>query len=231
MLKDLVEKPWFRDAVGGLVASYLRLVWRSCRKISEPADFGDQPGITSRLIATTWHGEHFMASFALPKGWKAKAMISRSRDGALNVAIVEHLGIGAVRASGGRSGAEIQRRGGVRGFIAAVKELEAGNTMMITADVPKVGKVVGEGVIRIAARSGAPLQPFVTVTTNRIRMKSWDRAAFHLPFGRFVSVYGRQIFVEADADAETIEAKRQELQAELERVVARAYELAGGRDV
>lgn len=231
MLKKLVESERFRAVVGTLLAAYYRLVNRSCRAIVEPADYIERIGGVQAVIATTWHGEHFMVPFARPSNWPAKAMISRSRDGALNVAVAEKLGVGAIRASGGRSGKEVRRRGGVSGFVAAVRELEAGTLVMMTADVPKTGKIVGEGIIQIARHSGKPIVPLATVTTNRKRFSSWDRAVLNLPFGRFVTVFADPIRVAPDAGPEEIEAKRLEVQAALERITARAYELAGGRDV
>ncbi len=230
MLKKLVEKPAFRRFVAGFIAAYFRLVNRTCRRIQEPADFFER--IEPRgLIATTWHGEHFMFPFvASTKTWKLAAMISRSRDGDLNALVAEKLGAATIRASGGRDGAEIARRGGVRGFVEAVRMLREGYAITITADVPKVGKVAGEGIVQIARRSGAPILPIAAVTSRRMRMRSWDRAAFNLPFGRFVVVFGEPIDVPEDADEATIETIRRELGETLDRLFRRAYEIAGGKD-
>lgn len=231
MLKSLVEKPAFRRFAASLIAAYFRLVHRTCRRIVEPADFLERFGGPRAVIATTWHGEHFMIPFVVPsRAWRVTAMISRSRDGDLNALVAEKLGSQTIRASGGRDGKEIRRRGGVRGFVETVRALEEGKAVMVTADVPKTAKVAGEGIIQIARRSGAPILPLAAVTSRRRRMKSWDRAALNLPFGRFVIVFGEPIEVPPDADAETIEAKRLQLQNEVDRVTARAYELAGGRD-
>lgn len=233
MLKSLVEKPAFRRFAAGLIAAYFRLVNRTCRRIVEPTGFFETLGEPRALIATTWHGEHFMIPFVAPQPqWHGRliAMISRSRDGDLNALVAEKLGAGTIRASGGRSGKEVARRGGVRGFVEVLRALEAGNAVMVTADVPKVAKVAGEGIVQLARRSGAPILPLAAVTSRRRRMKSWDRAALNLPFGRFVIVLGDFVEVPADADAATIEAKRLEVQAAVDRVTARAYELAGGTD-
>ncbi|NLH81952.1 MAG: lysophospholipid acyltransferase family protein [Phyllobacteriaceae bacterium] len=231
MLKSLVERPGFRRLVAGAIAGYYRLVHRTCRTIVEPADFWEKMGDPHPILATTWHGEHFMTPFAKPQAWPAAAMISRSRDGELNAMVVEKFGIGTIRASGGRDGAEVARRGGVRGFIEVVKALRDGVSVLITADVPKVSRVAGEGLVQIARKSGVPIYPFAAVTSRRRRFSSWDRAVLNLPFGRFAVVYGEAIVVPADADAEVIEAKRLEVETAVNRVTARAYQLAGGRDV
>lgn len=232
MLKSLVERPGFRRLVAGLIAGYYRLVDRTNRRLEEPADFWSRFESPRALIATTWHGEHFMVPFVQKSPiWRKAAMISRSRDGELNALVAEKLGVGTIRASGGRSGDEVARRGGVRGFIEVVKALEAGRAVFLTADVPKVAREAGAGLVQIARKSGAPIYPIAAVTSRRKRFASWDRAVLNLPFGRFVVVYGEAIVVPPDADAETIEAKRLEVEAAVNRVTARAYELAGGRDV
>ena len=230
MLKKLVGSDLFRRSVASLVAGWFRFVHATCTKVFEAAD----PTVVTRpqwpFIATAWHGEHFMLPFAKPKGWVLKAMISRSRDGELNAMVAEKLGIDSIRASGGRDDKEVRRRGGVYGFIAAVRELRAGAPIMLTADVPKVARVAGDGIVQIARHSGCPIVPMAVVTSRRRRLKSWDRAAFNLPFGRCAVVFGRPIEVPTDADAETVEAKRREVEVELNRVQDRAYELAGGHD-
>ena len=231
MLKSLVERPGFRRLVAGLIAGYYRFVRRTCRTVVEPADFWEVRGPPRAFLFTTWHGEHFMTPFARPAGWRAAAMISRSRDGELNAMVVDRLGIGTIRASGGRDGAEVARRGGVRGFIEVLKALRDGVCVLITADVPKVSRVAGEGLVQLARKSGVPIVPMAAVTSRRKRFASWDRAVLNLPFGRFAIAFGEPIVVPADADAATIEAKRQEVETAVNRATQRAYELAGGRDV
>ena len=234
MLKRLVRSARFRVFAGTVLAAWFRLVRRSCRVIVEPAGHFEKLATPRPLIITTWHGEHFMLPFAKPNdSWPIKAMISRSRDGEMNVIVCEKLGIGAIRASAGKSGDEVRRRGGVAGFVAALRELQHGSAVMLTADLPKgPAKVAGDGIVQLAKHSGIPILPLATVTTNRKRMvRSWDRAAFNLPFGRYVVVFGEQIEVPRDADAEVIETCRRAVEDTLNRITARAYELAGGRDV
>ena len=234
MLKRLVRSERFRVFAGTVLAGWFRFVRASCRMVVEPAGHLEALGAPHAMIITTWHGEHFMLPFAKPNdSWPAKAMISRSRDGDMNVIVCEKLGIGAIRASAGKSGDEVRRRGGVAGFVAALRELQQGSVVMLTADLPKgPAKVAGEGIVRLARRSGIPIVPLATVTTNRKRMvRSWDRAAFNLPFGRYVVVFGAPIAVPRDADDATVEVCRKAVEDELNRVTARAYEIAGGRDV
>ena len=234
MLKNLVRSARFRAIAATVLAGWFRLVRATCRAVAEPTDYFDRHGGLKPMIITTWHGEHFMLPFIKPAPhWPVKAMISRSQDGDLNVLVCERLGIGAIRASAGKSGDEVKRRGGVAGFVAALRALREGTIVALTADLPKgPAKVAGEGIVQIARHSGAPIVPVATVTTNRKRFwRSWDKAAFNLPFGRFAMVYADPIVVPADADEATLETYRLRVESELKRVTARAYEIVGGRDV
>jgi lysophospholipid acyltransferase (LPLAT)-like uncharacterized protein len=234
MLKDLIRSEGFRELAASFLAGYFRFVRWSSRLVVEPADFREKLGEPRPLVVTMWHGEHFMMPFLKPHdGWTIKAMISRSQDGEMNVLVADKLGIGAIRASGGRSGSEVRKRGGVAGVVAALRELRDGNTVCLTADIPKgPAKIAGEGVVQIARKGEVEIMPAATVTSNRIRFrKSWDHSALNLPFGRFVMVLGEPIRVAPDADAAGIEEARLKVEAELNRILARAYELAGGRDV
>lgn len=234
MLKRMVRSARFRAVAGTLFAWWFRLVRATCRTVAEPADYFDRHGGLKPMIITTWHGEHFMLPFIKPAPhWPVKAMISRSQDGDLNVVVCEKLGIGAIRASAGKSGEEVRRRGGVAGFVAALRALREGTIVALTADLPKgPAKVAGEGIVQIARHSGAPIIPVATVTTNRKRFhRSWDCAAFNLPFGRFAMVFADPIAVPEDADDATLESFRRRVEAELNRITARAYEIVGGRDV
>ena len=230
MLKKLVGSDLFRRAVASTIAGWFRFVRATNRLVIEPYPSVVELHGPRPYVVTCWHGEHFMLPFVRPEGWTLKAMISRSRDGELNALVAEKLGIGSIRASGGRDGKEVRRRGGIYGFVAALRELEKGTPIMMTADVPKVAKVAGEGIVQLAKRSGCPILPVAAVTSRRRRMNSWDSAAFNLPFGRFAVVIGDLIAVPGDADEEVLELKRREVEAELNRIHARAYELAGGRD-
>ena len=63
-------------------------------------------------------------------------------------------------------------------------------------------------------------------TSRRIDLDNWDRSAINLPFSRMGLVAGGPIRVPPDADDATLEATRQQVESELNRVTARAYEIA-----
>ena len=77
---------------------------------------------------------------------------------------------------------------------------------------------------------GRPIVPACYATHWRMDLPSWDRATVPLPFSRGAAVFGHPIYVPLGADEELMEAKRLEVETELNRVTDRAYALADGRD-
>lgn len=218
-----------QEAIGRLLAGYLRLVRRTNRFVVEPADIYERvrPGLP--LIIAMWHGQHIMIPFSRPDWMPACSLVSRHGDGGFNAVALRELGIGAIRGSGAL-GKKIREKGGAGAFLAMMKRLAAGETMVLTADIPKRARIAGIGIVTLAKASGRPIHPIAVVTSRRIDFKSWDRASIGLPFGRGAIVVGEPIMVARDADEATCEAARQAVEAGLDAVHARAYALIGDRD-
>jgi hypothetical protein len=115
-------------------------------------------------------------------------------------------------------------------MIAMMRALKEGEMVVLTADVPKIARVCGLGIVTLAQRSGRPVVPVAVVTSRRIDFRSWDRASLGLPFGRGAMVLGEPVHVAADANDEALEAARRAVEAGLDRVHARAYALVGAAD-
>lgn len=224
-LKRLVASSAFQEAVGALAASYLRLVWRTSRVIIEPASVYDM--VQMPAIIAMWHGQHFMAPFIKrpERGHRAKVLISRHRDGEINARAAMRLGIGTIRGSGAHNG-EFHRKGGAVAFTEMLDALSEGYNVALTADIPKVARVAGLGVVKLAQHSGRPIYPVAIASQRRIELDNWDRSAVNLPFGRMAMVAGEPISVARQADDAMLEAKRQDVERALNSATARAYELA-----
>jgi lysophospholipid acyltransferase (LPLAT)-like uncharacterized protein len=98
----------------------------------------------------------------------------------------------------------------------------------MTADVPKVSRVAGFGIVKLAQMSGRPIYPVAIATRRRFVLDNWDRTTINLPFGRGGGVAGAPIHVPLDADSDTLELARRAVEDSLNAVTARAYELADG---
>ncbi len=219
---------WVQKSVGILAAEYLRLVWKTNSFAIDPADFYERVAPDLPVIFAMWHGQHFMSPFGLrEKKLRAKVLISRHRDGEINAIAAERLGVEIIRGSGS-SGGDFRRKGGFAAFRAMVDALAQGYNIAITADVPKISRIAGRGVVQLAKISGRPIYPAAPASSRRIQMKNWDRSVVNLPFGRFAIAVGEPIRVAANADDTALEEARRLVEAQLNAATARAYAIVDG---
>ena len=226
-LKRLARSRAVQTMVGIGAAEYLRFVWLTSRPLLEPADIYERMIPDLPVIIAMWHGQHFMVPF-IRRGYAAKVLISRHRDGEINAIAAERLGVGTIRGSGDASG-RFDLKGGVGAFQGMLATLAEGCSVALTADVPKVARVAGIGIVKLAQLSGRPILPVALVTSRRRVLDNWDRTAINLPFSRLAMVGGEIVTVAGDADGDTLESCRQALERNLNRATARAHELADRR--
>lgn len=230
MLKRILRaKPVLRGA-GRLMALYLKLVQRTNRFVVEPADADASVYPLQPVILAMWHGQHFMIPFAKRASDPAAVMISRHGDGEINAAAAEAFGLMTVRGSGAQRQDQIRKRGGMEALRAALQILKGGATLAMTADVPKISRVAGRGIVTLAQLSGRPIMPVAVVTSRRKDFQSWDCTSIGLPFGRGAIVFGAPVHVSREADSTALEAARLAVQEALDAVHARAYALVGSAD-
>lgn len=216
-----------QTVAGVLAAEYLRLVWMTSRFVIDPVDFYDRVPGDLPVIVAMWHGQHFMAPF-IRRNYEAKVLISRHRDGEINAIAAERLGVGTVRGSGDPEG-RFDRKGGVGAFKTLLTTLQQGVSVAMTADVPKVARVAGRGVVMLARESGRPIYPVAIATSRRIVFDNWDKSAFNLPFSRGVIAAGEVIHVPTEAGSEDLERYRQMVETALNETTERAYAIVDRR--
>jgi lysophospholipid acyltransferase (LPLAT)-like uncharacterized protein len=226
-VKHVVGSRPFQKTVGVVAAEYLRLVWKTTRLVIEPEGIYERFDRDAPVIIAMWHGQHFLAPFIRRAHDRGKVLVSRHRDGGINALAVERLGIGAIRGSGNHGGGFVGK-GGVSAFKEMLSALEEGYNVALTADIPKIARVAGLGVVKLASASGRPIYPIAIATRRRLELNNWDRTAINLPFGRGAGVAGEPIRVPADADVAALESARHTLEASLNAATARAYALADG---
>jgi lysophospholipid acyltransferase (LPLAT)-like uncharacterized protein len=226
LLRNVLRSSGVQRTVGFLAAEFLRLVWLTNRFSFDPPEVYDIVEPQQPVILAFWHGQHFMTPFVKREGHRAKVLISRHRDGEFNALAAERLGIGTIRGSGDH-GSAFHRKGGVGAFKEMVRALGDNYNVALTADVPKRSRIAGLGVIMLARESGRPIMPFAMATSRFIRLKNWDRTTINLPFGRGALVGGEVIVAPPDADAETMEKLRAQLEATLNDATRRAYAQVG----
>ena len=229
MLKRIGQSQGVQTLLGRLLAAYLRLVKRTNRFSFDPPDLYEQLDREAPFICALWHGQHFMIPLGKRPQDRYAVLISRHGDGGINAAACDSFGIRPIRASGGKP-SKMHKRGGVTGLREMLRALEQGDSVTLTADVPKVARVTGAGIVTLARLSGRPIFPVAVVTSRRMTLSNWDRTSIGLPFGRGVVAVGEPVRVPRDADEAEVEAARCLLQQRLDSVHERAYGLVGGSD-
>jgi hypothetical protein len=225
VFKRIVTTPAFQETAAAIGAGYLRLVWLTSRVTLEPQDVYEKAELP--VIIAMWHGQHFLAPFIKRNDarHRVKVLISRHRDGEINARAAQRLGVDTIRGSGAHNG-EFARKGGAGAFSEMLKALEDGCNVALTADVPKVARVAGLGVVKLAQYSGRPIYPVAIATSRRIELDNWDRTAVNLPFGRMAMMAGETVSVPRDADNAALEAARRQVEDRLNAATARAYAVA-----
>lgn len=229
--KRLGDSARVQGFVGGAAANYIRLVGKTNRVTYEGSVDYRQLDLSVPLIITMWHGQHLLVPAVRRKDHRVVALISRHRDGEINAIAARKLGVGTVRGSAAREKARVIERGGISGFLKLRTALRDGVSVTMTADLSKtVARRAGIGIILLARASGVPIAPVALATSRRLSIKSWDRTSLNLPFGRMAMVVGDFVQVPEEADELVLEAKRLELENELNRITARAYAIVDRKD-
>ncbi|MGB7037853.1 MAG: lysophospholipid acyltransferase family protein [Xanthobacteraceae bacterium] len=226
--KRVADFPWVQRTIGVAAAEYLRFVWSTCRLGLDPPDFYTKVVPDLPAIVAMWHGQHFMMPFLKRKEHSVKVLISRHRDGEINAIAASRLGVEPIRGSG-TSGRDFLRKGGVTGFRQMLEALAQGYNVALTADIPKIARIAGRGIVELARVSGRPIYPVAVATSRYVELRSWDRSVLNLPFGRFVIAVGEPLRIAADADAAALEDARRAVEKRLNATTDRAYAIAEGR--
>ena len=156
------------------------------------------------FIYAFWH-ESLLAPAKIRT--KVKVMISQSADGELIAQVCRHLGLGTVRGS--------PKRGGAQAILELLRDGEHSH-WALTPDGPNgPRRQVKSGVVLLASRAGLPIVPLGVGYTRAWRARSWDRFAIPRPFSTVVGVLGEPLIVPSDLSAEGIECHRRRVEEAL----------------
>lgn len=165
-------------------------------------------------IYAFWHGRQFLL-FASHRNSGIVIPASESRDGEIQAKILKRFGFDVVRGS--------SKRKGDRALLGLVDGLRKGKSIALAVDGPR-GPLheVKQGVLYLAGKLNKPIVPVITSAGRSwILDKIWDKYLLPVPFTRGLVMYGEPITVNGIA-GEELEAKRKELEAALNGLMARA---------
>lgn len=226
MLKKIASSAVGLEAAGIVLAAWYYLVRFTNRLIRNPAqDFYAPFDQNHAVIVAVWHGEHFLIPFLGRSQDRMVPLSTNHRDGEILARGGKYFGLKFLRGSGDH-GREFLRKKALQAFTGMMRELKTGGNVVVTADVPKVARVAGLGIVTLAKYSQCPIVPVAMATSRVHRLSNWDRTCISLPFGRMGVVRGEEIRVPRDADEAALEAARVQVEAALNAVTERAYALA-----
>jgi lysophospholipid acyltransferase (LPLAT)-like uncharacterized protein len=230
LARRLLRTPQVQGAAASLVATYLRFVNLTSRLAFDPPDpYGNYIHLAP-VIFTMWHGQHFMLPFARIFDFDVRVLISRHHDGELNARVAKKLGIRTIRGSTARDPSRLIEKGGMIGFLEMKAALQEGACVSMTADISNLApRRAGLGIVALAKTSGRVIIPIAYATSRRVDFGSWDKATLNLPFSRAVCAVGEPVAVPPDADDQLLEAKRRQVETELNLATTRAYDLVDRR--
>ena len=209
-----------------VLANYIKLVLNSSTRIADPPDFIARAQALHPSIIALWHGQFLLLPGIYPPEIPGRAMIARHDDAEALVRVLRRFGLGLIRGAG--AGERRRDRGGAEAAHGAVASLREGFSIAMTADVPPgPARRCGLGIVTIASLSGRPIVPFAAASSRYYAANSWDRMTINLPFSTLGIVMGDPITVPPEASREKLEWSRQQVEAALNAVTAKAYALAG----
>lgn len=216
-----------RNRIAGRWAGrYIRFVKMSSSAVSEPADPYELLRKHHPYILAMWHGQFMLLAPFAPRELPIANMVARHGDAEIIGEALKTFNMQLVR-GGGASGRR-KDRGGVHAFREALRLLDQGTAVAMTADIPPgPARKAGIGIAKLAQLSGRPIIPVAVASSRFQTLDTWSRMTINLPFSRIGVTHGSPIFVPADADDETLEKARQAVEAGLNEATVRAYGIAG----
>ena len=224
MFKRLMRSSFMAAVIGWLVAAYMVLVKYTTRWEVEHVERA-QPIIESGegLIALTWHSRFLMLNSAWKKSYALPhVLISRSRDGAIVAKTTQFLGLKSIRGSAKKATSN-KAKGGAKASLEIVTALETGGCIVITPDGPRGPRQrLGDGPLRLAKLTGAPILPCTFSVARRKQFNSWDKFILPKLFGRGKIIWGTPVTIPEDTDDAALEKIRLSIEMEMNTLLADA---------
>lgn len=172
-----------------------------------------------QFILCFWHSRFVLMPYAYT-GPRIVVLSSNHRDAEALVRILRKFRIEQARGS--------TSSGALTGMRQVLRKVHEGCDVGLTPDGPRgPRRRVQPGVVAVARFTGLPIVPVAFSASRARRLRTWDQTLLPRFFSRGLFVYGRAIVVPRDAGEATQEAKRVELEAEMDRITDLADDAAG----
>jgi lysophospholipid acyltransferase (LPLAT)-like uncharacterized protein len=168
-------------------------------------------------VVAFWHGSMVVGWFLHRPvhGKKVAALVSRSEDGEILSATLEHWGYTLIRGSSHAGGKEAMQR--------MTEALSNGNSLCVTPDGPTGPRhQMKMGAVRAAQQSQVPLFLSGIAVGRKKKLHSWDEFEIPLPFSSVDVWYSDPIVVPQDLQGALLDEFLSRSQSQLEGLCAKA---------
>jgi lysophospholipid acyltransferase (LPLAT)-like uncharacterized protein len=225
-LKSLFRSPQVQGVLAVILSTYLDIALRTTRwRFENRAGVDAAVASSTGIVACFWHGRIPLgpACREVLQKKPRKVLISLSPDGEFIARAMERMSFPAIRGSSARSTEAKDDKGGAGALREALRFIRSGGAVAITPDGPRgPAQVMAPGAVTLAKLTGAPVFLFGLCARPALRLKSWDKTLFPLPFGRGAVVFVGPLYASRDGDDEAL---RLDWQARLILADAQAADL------
>jgi hypothetical protein len=210
-MKQLARAAWVQRTLAAVFSGYLRFVNSTLRWSQE--DKHRVEAIWARgggVIICFWHAGIPLSPFA----WEyrdgiqeMRALVSRSADGEFIARTMDKLGVPSIRGSRKKLTNPAKEKGGGEALRDMAVWVKSGGAIAMTPDGPHgPARIMGEGAPLLAKLTRAPVLLMGITCRPCLRLPSWDKALFPLPFGKGAIVWDGPFELARDDDAMAIAA-------------------------
>ena len=225
-MKSLLRSNVGVNAIAWLASAYLGFAHRTTRWRVIDADKARAIADGLPVIRCFWHCLVPMAPVVWPDAHKPKlrVLISQSVDGEIITRTVARLGLLAIRGSSQKRSDPAKTKGGMAAFREMAKWAKGGGSIAITPDGPRgPAQVMADGAPVLARFTGLPVILVGVASRPCIRLKTWDRTVFPVPFAKGAIVWDGPFYAaEGDDNARLADDWGQRLTQVLERAESAA---------
>ena len=169
----------------------------------ELIDKHDAVNTARGVIGLAWHNRLLFFAPSMPRPIRkcTMAVVSASRDGQYIADFIKQFGVGSLRGSSSRRGANA--------LLGAIHAINEKKNVVFTPDGPRGPRyVLKPGPIMLACKCGAPILPVALNASRYWQIKSWDGFQIPKPGAKLTMIIGEPIHIPADLDADGIEKWR-----------------------
>ncbi len=161
------------------------------------------------IILISWHGRALMPVYFWNKKYPMSALVSPHRDGRIIARLLRCFGIHTI------DGSSNENANGAA--LALMRELQHNKSISIIPDGPKGPNMhLSRSALYFAQKTGKPIIGITySIKGSKIAQKSWDRMMLPKPFSQGIIAATDAFYIPSDADADTLEKYRKQIEQEL----------------